>query len=399
MSTNLLHSNGSFEEVPNQGMAVYYEGRGDNRDLQPFPPGFRMVSGNMRLRSYKENIHIPGSDRPLSDRVSFACLDGTINKEQPWLVKTDCKDGLRAQVHFQSCWNGRDLYKPDNSHVEYLSRLDNGDCPSSHPVPLIHLFYEVLYGVNDIEKDGGKFVFSYGDPTGYGFHGDFMNGWEPGVLAKGIKDCAFTRDGGVQYCPAFRPSLDPHFNRNCPERPSLLNEPVHGMIDRLPGCIKVTSGPQDATEADYSCSRAHVRRSEPSDAGYDDVEDEGDYGYGYDFDLPATTTRGPPPSYGSPTPDRRRSKRSEPFDTDFDDEEYGYGYGYDFDLPTTTTRGPPPSYGSPKPRSKRSPPRDTVPDQDYGYGYGYDWDLPTTTTRGPPPSHGSPKPRHHRGGA
>ena len=156
------HSNGSFEEVPNRGMAVYYEGRGDDRNLQPFPPGFRMVSGDKRLRSYNENHLIPGSDRPVSDRVSFACLNGYVNKEQPWLESTNCKDGLRAQVHFQSCWNGRDLYKQDNSHVEYMSRLDNGVCPSSHPVPLIHLFYEVLYGVNDIKPSGGKFVFSHG---------------------------------------------------------------------------------------------------------------------------------------------------------------------------------------------------------------------------------------------
>ncbi|KAL8817669.1 MAG: hypothetical protein Q9223_003552 [Gallowayella weberi] len=310
-----------------------------------------MVSGSKNSRSYKDNILIPGSKRPLADRVSFVCLNGYTNKEQPWMDNTNCKDGLRAQIHFQSCWNGRDLYKPDNSHVEYMSALDNGVCPSSHPVPLIHLFYEVMYGVNDIKKDGGKFVFSHGDPTGYGFHGDFMNGWKPDVLAKGIKDCAFTNDGGVKYCAAFRPSLDPKFSKNCPEQPSLVNEPVHGMIDKLPGCIKITSGPQDATDADTSCSRAHVRRGEPSDAGYDD-------------------------------------------------EEYDYGYGYDFDLPTTTTRGPPPSYGSPKPRSKRSTPLDTPLDEGYGYGYGYDWDLPatTTTTRGPPPSYGSPKPRHLRGG-
>ncbi len=124
-----------------------------------------MVSGDKGARSYKKDILIPGGDRPLSDRVNFACLDGTYNKEQPWMAKTDCKDGLRAQVHFQSCWNGRDLYKPDNSHVEYLSRVDNGGCPSSHPVPLIHLFYEVLYAVNDIKLDGGKFVFSQGESS------------------------------------------------------------------------------------------------------------------------------------------------------------------------------------------------------------------------------------------
>ncbi|KAL8970381.1 MAG: hypothetical protein Q9183_001554 [Haloplaca sp. 2 TL-2023] len=253
------HPNGSFEEVPNSGMTVYYLGRGDDEDLKPFPPGFRMLSGNAKARSYNEKDLIPGSERPIADRVSFACLDTNPSKEQPGMTQTNCKNGLRAQVHFQSCWNGKDLYKADNSHVEYKSGLDNGVCPPSHPVSLMNLFFEVLYGVNDINKDGGRFVFSQGDPTGYGFHGDFMNGWEPEVLAAGVKECGFgNKDGAVKYCAPFQPSLDPEFSKTCPEVPSLLSEPVHGMLDKLPGCIKVTSGPEDATDADAACGAGDV---------------------------------------------------------------------------------------------------------------------------------------------
>ncbi|KAL8667681.1 MAG: hypothetical protein Q9202_000536 [Teloschistes flavicans] len=248
------HSNGSFEEVGNSGMTVYYLGRGDNQKLQAFPPGFRMVSGNNNARSYNKQALIPGSQRPVADRVSYACLAENLGPETPGMVNTDCKNGLRAQIHFQSCWNGKDLYKEDNSHVEYMSGLDNGVCPSTHPVPLIHLFYEVLYGVNDINKaDGGKFVFAQGDTTGFGFHGDFMNGWKTDVLTSAINQCAFTGDGRVELCAPFSPSLDLNAFRTCPQAPSVLKEPVHGVIDKLPGCITVTSGPQDATKADYAC--------------------------------------------------------------------------------------------------------------------------------------------------
>ncbi|KAL8867460.1 MAG: hypothetical protein Q9174_005653 [Haloplaca sp. 1 TL-2023] len=253
------HPNGSFEEVPNSGMTVYYLGRGDDKDLKPFPPGFRMVSGNTKARSYNENVLIPGSKRPVADRVSFACLHTSPSKEQPGMTQTDCKNGLRAQVHFQSCWNGKDLYKPDNSHVEYKSGLDNGVCPPTHPVSMMNLFFEVLYGVNDIKKDGGRFVFSQGDATGYGFHGDFMNGWEPQVLEAAVKECAFKNEGGaVKYCAPFQPSLDPKFSKTCPEVPSLLDEPIHGMLDKLPGCIKVTAGPEDATDADTACGAGDI---------------------------------------------------------------------------------------------------------------------------------------------
>lgn len=39
------------------------------------------------------------------------------------------------------------------------------------------------------------FVLSMGDPTGYGLHGDFSNGWDRTVLQKAIDTC--TSDSGV----------------------------------------------------------------------------------------------------------------------------------------------------------------------------------------------------------
>ena len=191
------HSNGSFEEVPNIGMTVYYLGRGENRtNARPFPPGFQMVSGDAGARSYDDKTltldngtYVNGTcddgvcqggtfvegrqpngryfiGRPISDRVSHACLDTSPLPETPSLSRTSCINGVRTQIHFQSCWNGVDLYKSDNSHVAYMSQIDNGICPPGYPVQLMHLFYEVLYSVDKINQDGGQFVFAQGDPTG-----------------------------------------------------------------------------------------------------------------------------------------------------------------------------------------------------------------------------------------
>ena len=162
------HANGSFEEVHNGGMTVYYLGRGDNRaNIKPFPPGFRMLSGNAAARSYNHTpVNSVKNARPYGDRVSFNCLTDSPLPETPNLSMTNCPRGLRAQVQFQSCWDGKHKYLADNSHVAYMSAIDNGVCPPGYPVQLMHLFYEVLYGVNDIKLDGGRFVFANGDPTG-----------------------------------------------------------------------------------------------------------------------------------------------------------------------------------------------------------------------------------------
>ena len=147
---------------------MYYLGRGDNQaNIKPFPPGFRMLSGNAAARSFNDTpvSSIKGA-KPYGNRVSFNCLQDSPNPESPQMNMTNCDNGLRAQVQFQSCWDGVNNYLPDNSHVAYMSDIDNGACPPGYPVQLMHLFFEVLYSVNTITLDGGKFVFAHGDPTG-----------------------------------------------------------------------------------------------------------------------------------------------------------------------------------------------------------------------------------------
>ena len=137
-----------------------------------------MVSGDAGARSYDNITLTYQNTRPIADRVSFACLDAQPQAETHGFAQTSCSSGLRLQIQFQSCWNGVDLYKPDNSHVAYLSQIDNGLCPPTHPIAFVHIFLETLYGVNQVPKEtGGRFVLSTGDPTGYSYHADFQNGW------------------------------------------------------------------------------------------------------------------------------------------------------------------------------------------------------------------------------
>ncbi|KAJ9612295.1 hypothetical protein H2200_003892 [Cladophialophora chaetospira] len=253
------HINGTYEEVGHDGTVVYYLDRGvDVPNMKPFPPGFRMLSGDAAARSYDANTlayngnsSYPGL--PISHRTTFLCIDSSgPMAETPGINRTDCDQGLRAQIHFQTCWDGVNLYKTDQSHVAYLSQIDNGVCPPGYPVLLPHLFFEVLYSVNNIDQTGGgMFVFSQGDTTGYGFHGDFLNGWDTDILVDAISQCMGpTSDpfGVISLCPPLQASNDPYFEQNCPEQAPVVNETVHGLLNVLPGCNPPTGGPIRATQ-------------------------------------------------------------------------------------------------------------------------------------------------------
>ena len=226
-----------------------------------------MLSGDKAIRSYNVSGMTWGNaswpSRPIADAVSFACLSEVLGPETPNMVNvSSCINGLRAQIHFQSCWNGRDLYRADNSHVAHLSQIDNGVCPPGYPFLMPHIFLETNYPAARLANltDGGRFVFSQGDPTGYGFHGDFQNGWESSIQQTAIDQCiGDTGSGTIEECPILQANRQLQFTQNCPMMPLQIDEPVHGMLDKLPGCITVTPGPQAATAADMSCPAGQKR--------------------------------------------------------------------------------------------------------------------------------------------
>lgn len=122
-----------------------------------------MVAGD----PYQRNI----SDPPTLEQraIFFACLSSTPGSQTNNLPDKKCNNGLRVQVSFPSCWDGKNFDSPDHkSHMAYPSLMDNGICPDSHPVRLMYLFYEVMYSVDQFdhlwtEGQGEQpFVFSNG---------------------------------------------------------------------------------------------------------------------------------------------------------------------------------------------------------------------------------------------
>ncbi|KAF7373559.1 Wsc domain [Mycena sanguinolenta] len=170
-----------------------------------FPDDFRMLSGDPTLRTLDPSSFA-------QQAITFLCLDfsGTSTRYNELPKGMSCPSGIRSQINFPSCWNGKDTDSPSHkSHVAFLSTgPDNGTCTDpAFPVTLPRIFMEV-YWISQVFEDQRKFamtpsqpfVFANGDPTGYGYHADFFNGWAPGVLQKALYGCNCNPYGDPTCC-------------------------------------------------------------------------------------------------------------------------------------------------------------------------------------------------------
>lgn len=173
---------------------------------------------------------------------------------------TNCEAGFNARVHFPACWDGVNLDSPTHTtHVAFLSELDNGSCPSDHPVGLMKLFFEVTWDVNSFvtsgEWDGTNpawpFLYATGDPTGFSWHGDFQSGWDQTALQNAIDDCNNPNDEtgqGVTEACSYLTVIQDSQAEECTIG-AVVNESIGlgSTISKLPGCNPIQAGPGNAT--------------------------------------------------------------------------------------------------------------------------------------------------------
>lgn len=181
-----FHKGGKFTRVPeiSPKHKVYYKfGKGDGSpDLErsEFPQGFRMMAGNSNLRSDDGSMGTGGN------QLNWQCHSSGGQRATGFPSGfTDCNSayigGLAATMRFPSCWNGQDFNKDaPMAHMSYPTNRDGlAGCPAGFnkarfPEIMIEYWldtkpFDGQYGANEV-----PWVLSNGDPTGYGFHMDFV---------------------------------------------------------------------------------------------------------------------------------------------------------------------------------------------------------------------------------
>ena len=278
----------TYSAVPLSFARLYYFNRVGNKEkgkgqtqAKAFPEGLRMIAGNaMQFDTQKFN----SSNHAPAKAISFVCLNYKAKSSQTDTIPTgSCPDGLRMQVTFASCWNGKDLdSKVHQSHMAYPSGIDNGDCPDTHPIRLATLFNEWVYSTGSMPNGGNNpdnshLVLSNGDMYGTSFHADFVNGWMVDVLQQALEQCEYSNhpndkdlkflDARIGLCPPLVPYIASQLKApdstpgvgNCTVAPVVKDtEDVTGSdLKYLPGCNPIRFGPLKQTADDLKgCSAA-----------------------------------------------------------------------------------------------------------------------------------------------
>ncbi|GAW13391.1 hypothetical protein EKO27_g4417 [Xylaria grammica] len=239
--------NGTYKRVPivpnvgfegaEGGMTVYYMQNGladyqQTSKVTAFKPGFRMIIGDPLTHT--------AADSNRFRQVTFTCLQdpGTRFPETKNFPNKPCPAGIMANIRFPTCWDGKNL--DTQNHMDHMAYPANGTfdsrgpCPASHPVPVPQLMYETVWDTRqfnnpeDWPEDGSQpFVWSFGDQTGYGSHGDYLFGWQGDALQKTMDTPCYVN------CPTL--TTQPVADQNKCKVAQSFKEDIDNWLPELPG--------------------------------------------------------------------------------------------------------------------------------------------------------------------
>ncbi|CAI4210508.1 unnamed protein product [Parascedosporium putredinis] len=228
-------------------------------------PGFRMIAGDTKRRDFTAPWDYTGPDPEKSTWRGKGYVEQSILKQlaigvnclnyakpgEPTLMRhylpdkafidENCPDGIRFELMFPSCWVGNNVITSANhqDHVAYPDTVMDGPCPADFPVRLPGLMFESFYNTVEFKGRSGSYVLANDDTQGFGYHGDFISGWDEETLRQAVNTCT-NMSGRIDDCPVFELQSQNDAAQCNLNTPSLLSsENVFGPMAVLPGLGKI----------------------------------------------------------------------------------------------------------------------------------------------------------------
>lgn len=238
-----------FASLPANARFYYFLNPNNGQDrITLFPDGLRILAGD------------PFKKTP-SNFIGFDCfinpdLSGYLSQDN-FNFPRDCPYGMKSTLNMPNCWDGINLWKAGGTHMSYPAgnSYRGGACPYSHPIKIPQIMLEYTWFPSRYMPGAalaGNLAWANGDTTGYGLHGDFVNGWDRDVLAASLNDSSCVGSNtaiDAKQCNTFMKGFDEGISRSCKPDAGVLKESFGNddllPIPRLPGCNPLwASGPK-----------------------------------------------------------------------------------------------------------------------------------------------------------
>ena len=163
-------------------------------DIKAILKGLRMIAGDGSLSSRQ-------------GQGNWGCLEvylGHFDSIQDVLNDARCVIGnhIQLSIEFPQCWDGKNL--DSSNHKSHMANPVNGSCPSTHPVAIPVITFNVRFPITQNSKNQNWHLSSdMYDYTklggGLSVHGDWWDGWDTNTEKAWIENC----DNPSKDCHAY----------------------------------------------------------------------------------------------------------------------------------------------------------------------------------------------------